>query len=344
MVRSKCHPWLYKKTGGGGDKLPCRKGVGLLFFRVVNARYKDRQYAYLKLLESHRQGDKIKHKLLVSLSMANQLPVNKIKPLFDDLTKTIADYKEISELLPPSCRYLKTAYLLALENSFKVSQRTDRDFGEIIRADGKVKHNLAVENAFFDLILAKAGEYGLSPELFGWVENLEDRKNKKDIPACFLIDSAGFPLRFTHLSREKGEEISGLTDLKLNNLQPEFFLAQACERLYNNIQLSGLSKKEKGLVFKEVYVLKHINGWSGNVDFNMEKILIWGPEQALQDKKVNKALLAVTNAKNHLSYVSHRIVSATRGYPISAQDLMCTYFISLFFKKIFDEIIARHNI
>lgn len=312
---------------------------------MVNARYKDRQYAYLKLLESHRQGDKIKHKLLVNLSMANQLPANRLKPLFDDLSKSITSYKEISELLPPSCRYLKTAYLLALENSFKVSQRTeDRDFGEIIRTDGKVKYNYRVEDAFFDRILKNAGEYGLSSELFGWVENLEDRKNQNDMLACFLLDSTGFPLKFINLSREKGEEISGLRDLKLNDLKPEFFLAPACERLYNNIQLSELSKKEKGLILKEVYILKHLNRWSGNIDLNMEKILIWGPEPALRDEKVNRALLAITGAKGHLSYVSHRIGSITRGYPIPAQDLICTYFISLFFKKIFDEIIVKHNI
>ncbi|MCL6611547.1 MAG: hypothetical protein K6T66_08415 [Peptococcaceae bacterium] len=325
--------------------LPRRKGVGLLFFRLVNARYKDRQYSYLKLLESRRQGDKVRQKQLVNLSVANQLPADRIKPLFEDLSGSIGLYKEISELLPPSCRHLKTSYLLALENSFKISQHTrNNDLGEIIQADRRIKHTLRDRNALFELILEKVREYGIPKELIGWVEDLDIGNHKNNLLACFLLDSSGFPLKYMQLSREKGEEVKGLQDLKIKNMAPEFFLAPACERLYNAFRLTGHKEKEKGCVFKEIYFVRQLTGRTGKTELGMERLLIYGPESAMRDENISKALLAVTALKDHLAYVINRIGKTTGEYSMPPEDLVCTYFLSLFFKRIFDEIMIRHNI
>lgn len=334
----------HKKTGGG-DKYLRRKGVGLLFFRVVNARYKERQYVYIKLLESQRQGDKIRHRQLVNLSVINQLPADRIKPLFEELNKSIAVYKEISKLAPDSCRYVKTSYLLALENAFNVSHHAqDSDSGGITLSDRKTKHILQDENIFFDLILEIARRYGLSPGTIGWVENIENCTQDNNQLALFLLDSGGFPLKFQVLEGKTGEGITGLPDFKTNNEGPEFFLAPSCERLYNALGRLGLSEKENGYTFKEVFLLKEMAGLPGTPDLSMEKLLLFGPESSLQDKKVNSALLAVTGLKKHIAYVRDRLAIQTEGKPQPAQDLICTYFISLFFKKIFDDIMNRHNI
>ncbi len=316
-----------------------------LFFRVVNARYKDRQYAYLKLLESQRLGDKIKHKQLVNLSIASRLPPEKIKPLFDDLTKSIVFYKEIAELLPSSCRYLKTAYLLALENAFKVPQHVqDRDLREIIRTDSKIKHTDPDEDEFFNLFYKKARDYGILPQIIGWIENLENERQENSLLACFLTDSTGFPLMFKNLGRETGKEAAGLKDLKTKNLKPEFFLAPACERIYNTFRLMEPVEKGKSCVVQEIFVVKQLNGWSGKPEFSLKKLLVYGPASVVREEKIGRALLAVAGLKNHLDYVSSRIGMATRGHPVPAHELICTYFLSMFFKKMFDEITVRHNI
>lgn len=316
-----------------------------MFFRLVNARYKDRKYSYLKLLESHRQGAKVRQRQLVNLSVANQLPADKIKPLFDDLSGSIGLYKEISELLPPSCRHLKTAYLLALENSFKISQHMrDHDLEELFQANQRIKHTFRDPNILFELILEKVREYGIPKELIGWVEDLDSGNHKNNLLACFLLDSTGFPLKFLHLSREKGEEIKGLQDLKIKNMTPEFFLAPACERFYNAFRMMGLTEEEKGCVIKEIYFVRQLTGGTGKTDLGMEKLLVYGPEPAMRDEKISKALLAVTALKDHLAYIINRIGKTSGEYSTHPEDLVCTYFLSLFFKRIFDEIVIRHNI
>lgn len=314
-----------------------------LFYRVVNARYKEREYTYLKLLESHRQGDKIKHKQLVNISGINQLPADRIKPLFDDLSKTLALYKEISETLPSQCRYLKASYLLALENSFKVSGNIqDQYFREILK-DRKLKHTSLNENAFCDLVFEKAREYGFASNIFCWVENMANGNEGQGLLTCILLDGSGFPLKYTVLSGPEGEEIRGLPDLKIKNLKTEFFLAPACERLDNALR-QGLSEKGKGYTFKEIFLFKQLTGWHGTPDFSMEKILLFGNEHTLEDEKVNRALLAVTDLKSHQAYVYSRIMFVSGGRSLPCQDLLCTYFISFFFKRIFDAIMTKHNI
>lgn len=239
---------------------------------------------------------------------------------------------------------MKTSYLLALENAFNVSHHMqESDSGGITLSDRKAKHILQDENIFFDLILEIARRYGLSPGTIGWVENIENCTQENNQLALFLLDSGGFPLKYQVLEEKTGEGIS-LPDFKINNAVPEFFLAPSCERLYNALGRMGLSEKENGYTFKEVFLLKEITGCSGTPDLSMEKILLFGPESALQDKKVNSVLLAVTALKKHLAYVRDRLAMLTEGKPQSAQDLICTYFISLFFKKIFDDIMNRHNI
>lgn len=282
---------------------------------------------------------------MVNLSAVSQLTPEKIKPLFNDLLDSISFYKEIYESVPASCRYLKTAYLLALENAFQVSHGIqDPDLREIIKTDGKTRHTEMDENTLFGLIYEKACEHGISPGLTGWVEKLESGRQNNSLLVCFLLDGSGFPLMYKSLGREKGEDLSGLTGLRIQGLEPEFFLAPACERLYSALCPEGLSGREKGYIFKEIFLFKQLNGWTGKTQLNLEKLLFYGPEPAIVDDRINRVLLAVTGLKSHLAYVGGRIGSVTRGCPMPAKDIVCTYFLTLFFKKMFDEITARHNI
>lgn len=308
-----------------------------LFFRVVNARYKEREYVYLKLLESRREGNKVKHKQLANLSSVGQLLSERIKPLYDDLSKTLALYKELLESRPPWCRYLKTSYLLALENAFKVEHPCrDQDLRDLLLQDGKRKQSsISDENIFNRLIHEKSLEYGDPRGFMCWLENMN----------CFLVDSSGLPLSFSQLGSDMGEEVVNfLLNLRIEENDPEFFLANTCERFYNTFQLMAVLEKEKGYTVKEIFVYRQLTDWSGKPDLSMEKMLICGSAESMNDKRVNQALMSVNSLKSHIGYVSERIGSITRGNPLPDQDLTCTNFISSFFYKIFSDIKTRHKI
>ncbi|MFZ5651929.1 MAG: hypothetical protein ACOY4I_13920 [Bacillota bacterium] len=304
---------------------------------MVNTRYKDKEYIYLKLLESRREGDKVKHKQLVNLSGIGHLQADRIKPLFDDLNKTLGVYKETVESGPPWCRYLKTAYLLALENAFRLEHRIqDRDLREILLQDGKRKHtSLFNENMFYGLIRKKTHEYEPFRGFICWLENQD----------CYLVDLNGFPLKFSTLSEQQGEEVANfLFNIKIEDREPEFFLARACERFYDTFSLMGLLNKEKGYTTKEIFIYKQLTDWSGKPDLNTEKMLICGSPQSISEQHVNEALMAVNNLKSHFDYVRDRIVSVIKGNPPPDQDLTCTCFVSSFFYKIISNIKVRNNV
>lgn len=308
-----------------------------LFLRVVNTRYKDKEYIYLKLLESRREGDKVKHKQLVNLSGTGHLQADRIKPLYDDLNKTLGVYKEILESAPPWCRYIKTAYLLALENAFLLEQRIqDRDLREILLQDGRRKHTAFFdENIFYGLIRQKSHECQPFRGFICWLEN----------QACYLVDLNGFPLKISALSEQQGEEAANfLLNIEIEDREPEFFLARACERFYDTFSLMGRLKKDKGYTTREIFIYKQLTDWSGKPDLNMEKMLICGASPSLSEQQVNEALMAVNTLKSHFGYVRDRIISVTKGSPPPDHDLTSTCFISSFFYKMISNIKAGYDI
>ena len=201
-----------------------------LFFRIVNASYKKKEYVYLKLLESHREGGKIKHRQLVNLSESVQLQSDRAKPLFEELNKTLAFLKTINELAPPSYRYLKASYVMALENTFKIEQRCrEQDFRDIMVRDWKRKHTKDYdENIFNDTIQKESLSRGESQDIICWLENLN----------LYVMDGKGFPLRLIHRHITEGEDIAKfLLKLRISDKKPDFFLGRACELLYNIFRL-----------------------------------------------------------------------------------------------------------
>lgn len=122
-----------------------------MFFRIVNASYKKKEYLYLRLLESRREGKKIKHSQLVNLTESVQLRSDRVKPLFEDLNQTLEFLKTVNELAPPWCRYLKASYVMAMENAFKIEQCCrEQDFRRILLQDWKRKQNKIPESVIVE--------------------------------------------------------------------------------------------------------------------------------------------------------------------------------------------------
>jgi len=292
---------------------------------------------YLKLLESRREGGKIKHRQLVNLSESVQLPSDRIKTLFEDLNWTLAFLKNINELAPSSCRYLKASYVMALENAFKIEQRCrEQDFRDTLLRDWKRKHTKSYDESIFnDLIYKGSLKLGESRGSICWLENMN----------LFILDENGFPLRLIHKEDTKGEEITEfLLKLRIKEKRPEFFLGTACEILYNTFRHMAVQKKENGYFIKEVFAYKQLTDWSGKATLSLDKILILGTELSLNEEGVSGALMSFNSFKNQIEYVNSRIIPITGGISMPEQDLNCTYFMSYLFKKLFDDIRKKHNI
>lgn len=308
-----------------------------LFFRIVNASYKKREYVYLKLLESHREGGKIKHRQLVNLSESVQLQSDSVKPLFEELNQTLVLLKTFNELAPPSYRYLKASYVMAMENAFKIEQRCrEQDLREIMIRDWKRKHTKDYDEIIFnDTIQKESISRGESQGIICWLENLN----------LYVLDGKGFPLRLIHRHVTEGEDIAEyLLKLKISEKKPDFFLGRACELLYNTFRHMTSRKKSNGYTMKEIFVYRQLMDWSGKASFNFDKILILGADSCLNDERVSVGLMALNSLKDQIDYVNGRINSITGGISVPEKDLNCTYFMSYLFKKIFDDIRMTHNI
>lgn len=306
-----------------------------MFFRIVNASYKKKEYLYLRLLESRREGKKIKHSQLVNLTESVQLRSDRVKPLFEDLNQTLEFLKTVNELAPPWCRYLKASYVMAMENAFKIEQCCrEQDFRRILLQDWKRKQNkIFNENIFRELIQKESLNHGESGIVLCWLENLN----------IFVFDGNGFPLRVIQSEGANGEETEEVL-LKLEIRKKEvIFLGRACELLYNNFRNVAL-KKNGSYSIKEAFVYKQFTDWSGKASLSFDKVIIMGTELTLKDEQVNNALIEISGFRQHVDYVNRRTSQINGGISMPEQDLNCTYFISYLFKKIFDDIRKMHKV
>lgn len=274
---------------------------------------------------------------MVNLSENVQLQSDRAKPLFEELNKTLTLLKTINELAPPSYRYLKASYIMALEKTFKIQQRCrEQDFRDIMVRDWKRKHTKDYdENLFNDTIQKESHSRGESQGIICWLENLN----------LYIMDGKGFPLRLIHRHVTEREDIAEfLLKLRIIDKKPDFFLGKSCELHYNIFGSMTSGKKRAGYTMKEIFVYRQLLDWSGKTTFNFEKILILGADSRLNDERVSDGLTALTSLKDQIDYVNGRINSITGGISVPEQDLNCTYFMSYLFKKIFDDIRITYNI
>jgi len=153
---------------------------------------------------------------LVNLSEGIQLRADSVKPLYEELNQTLLLLKTFNELAPPSYRYLKASYIMALENAFKVALRCrEQDLREIMVRDGKRKHTKAYDESIFNDTLQKESLYrGKSQGIICWLENMN----------LYVLDGKGFPLRIIQRHVTEGEDIAEyLLKLRISDKRPDFF-------------------------------------------------------------------------------------------------------------------------
>ena len=308
-----------------------------MFYRVVNTSYKDKEYLYVKLLESRREAGKVRHIQLVNLSSNIQMRPDKIKPLIEDLNKTLVFYKGITDSGLPWSKYLKAAYIMALENSFKVERRCgEQDFREILLRDSKKKYTgIYDETLFNELIFKKTSQWGDPGDLVCWIE----KEN------ALILDNRGFPLRLLPLKEKKVKETAELLlGLGIGDCRIKFFLGNSCELLYNTFHCMTRLEKKSNYTVRDVFLFRQLTDFSGDPASLIDKVLVMGTGEPVNDELLKLAMVSVIDIKSHCEFVGRRIESATGATDIPEKDLNGMYFISSLFKKIFDYLKNKHSI
>lgn len=302
----------------------------------MSTRYKEKEYLYLKLLESRREGGKVKHLQLVNLSGILHMQPDRIAPLIEDLNKTLVFYRGISNLGPPWCRFFKISYILALENSFKVERHChEQDLRELLLAEGKRKqHKIFIEDAFNELILNESLQWGEPGDYTVWIEK----------ESLLLLNERGFPLRSLSLSCKSSKEAATfLESLAIRDKKPIFFLGYSCELLYNIFRHLARLKKKSESCIREVFLFRQKNGGSGELPTGLDKVLTLVTATGEADQRVKKAMASVINLKYHEEFVLRRLKPLTADMAATEKEISCTYFISSLFKSIFDYLKNKHN-
>lgn len=262
---------------------------------------------------------------------------DKIKPLIEDLNKTLVFYKGITDSGLPCSKYLKAAYIMALENSFKVERRCgEEDFREILLRDSKKKYTgIYDETLFNELIFTKTSQWGDPGDLVCWIE----KEN------ALILDNRGFPLRLLPLREKKAKETAELLlGLGIGDCRTNFFLGISCELLYNTFRHMTRLEKKRNYAVRDVFLFRPLTDFSENPASRIDKVLVMGTGEPANDELLKFAMVSVMDIKSHCEYAGRRIESATGGIGIPEEDLNGVYFISSLFKKIFDYLKNKHSI
>lgn len=273
----------------------------------------------------------------MNLSGIFKMRPDRMKPLIEDLNKTLVFYKEITDSGLPWSKYLKAAYIMALEDSFKVERRCgEEEFREILLRDSKRKYTgIYDEPLFNELILKKTLQWGDPGGLVCWMEEEN----------ALILDNRGFPLRLLPLKEKKVKETAELLlGLEIRGLRPDFFLGTSCELLYNTFRHMARLEKKRNYAVRDVFLFKQLADCPGKPASYIDKVLVMGTGEPANDKLLKSAMASVIDIKSHCEFAGRRIGSVTGGAGIPEKDLNGVNFISSLFKKIFDYLKNKHSV
>lgn len=182
-----------------------------MFFRIVASRYKKKKYQYLRLMESYREGDRVKQRELMTLANLTQTPAQTINDILEDLRQLITISNSLSSHTGGSAQL---SLLLALEMTFQPKKICPAAFLEETLSREREKKEVTSRDPelFFRLIQKYHSRQPEHPDLIFWA-------NKTSIPGSsespwtgYLMNSAGFPLQYFLFDKNRpaGEELAGI--------------------------------------------------------------------------------------------------------------------------------------
>ena len=145
-----------------------------MFFRIVTARYKDKEYHYLKLLESYRYGDTIKQRVLMNISTLNHINRDQADGLTRELQQILALGKTFKEKKLLSPGLVDLAFLLATEYSLKPKMIYGNKLKRMLTEKEKRNAHLISSEAIINNIKNIIPEQGAEGEAILWIQAFDE--------------------------------------------------------------------------------------------------------------------------------------------------------------------------
>lgn len=145
-----------------------------MFFRIVTTRYKDKEYHYLKLLESYRYGENIKQRVLMNISTLNHINRDQADGLTRELQQILALGKKFKEkkLLAPGL--VDLAFLLATEYSLKPKLIYGSKLKKMLAEKEKRNAHLISSEAVIKNIKAIVSAQSNTNEAILWIQDTDE--------------------------------------------------------------------------------------------------------------------------------------------------------------------------
>lgn len=252
-----------------------------MFFRIVNTKYKEKEYHYLKLLESYRHGKNIKQRALMNIRNLNHMSHDQAEDFTRELQQILALGKTFRDkkLLEP--RLVDIAFLLAAEYSLKPKVINGNKLKKMLAdkekrnsplnsSEGIINHikNIASRHSSIDLVLL-------------WLQGSNEYITSQDKGLGILFNCQGYILG--HFSVNDTSKSNWLEDVQ-HSIKESNDLLVHCSILSDNVFKSKVTKPKlestsemyiplrSGRSFskeiKKFYVARHFD----NPNFPMDSI------------------------------------------------------------------------
>ncbi|KJS16672.1 MAG: hypothetical protein VR69_08405 [Peptococcaceae bacterium BRH_c4b] len=303
-----------------------------MYFRLVKANYRGREYSYLRLSESYRDGDKSRQRMIMNLANLDHLPESKMIYVMETLQELIKLGKEMNKCGLTWWKHYKTSMIMALERVFYPSQSPANTIKRVFLSENKKKERRGGTAEDYSENMLKIITHNKKPGgIIILIKQLAGVFNS-NLTGVFVFDDCGFPLRYDLFD----SDVVCVQNIK-KHYSKDFFLLFICEKSYNSQEI-----RKAGDEAQIIYVQRQANAVL-NTATTIEKYYLVSARKA-DTEIVGRGIGVISESGEHMDYVAKRMTSAIKGVSLPGVDIMNIYFTSLLYMKIIVNAFAEKRI
>lgn len=174
-----------------------------MFFRVVTTKYKDKEYQYLKLLESYRNGENIKHRVFMNITNLNQMDRDQADGLIQELQQILALGKTFRQKKFLGPRLMDIVFLLAAEYSLKPKVFcNDKQIKKMLTEKKKRNYHLIKTEGIAKQLRSIASLHSSTDKALFWVQASNKFNLSRDEGLGILFNCQGFILGYLNIDMQ----------------------------------------------------------------------------------------------------------------------------------------------
>lgn len=318
-----------------------------MFFRIVTTRYKNKEYSYLKLLESYRSGNKIKQRVLINIVNLDRIPRQTAKMLTEELHDNLEFCNSLRYFSTTGARFSKLSYIFALEKAFKtVKGCSESEIREIyLNEKNKTRYYSRDREQFYNLIHNKVINTDNTPEAVFWSKKLNQILSSADnnLFLGVLLNTRGLPLRYVIFRRQNPNALGDiLAELKavyrLNRIIPLI-----CEETYQCFIADQLSNRDTRNPTPEVFLHRQSTNWLGQTNFVTERYFILNCFNHGNDE-ISQIIQLINEFADYLGRCTERVQNLLTDSSLSAGDILDITIISHLLYKLIILTLNKNNL